>query len=120
MHKILVIDDEIEICKIIDKFLTKHGFMVSTAQSGEQGLELLNKEKFDLLIQDKRMSGIGGLGVLKELKEKKSAIPVIILTGSQDIAEAVDEVKDLGYDDFLFKPIDLNILLENVKRRLGL
>jgi len=120
VHKILVVDDEIEICKIIEKFLTKNGFKVLIAYNGEQGLEMLNKEKPDLLIQDKRMSGIGGLGVLKELKKRKSAMPVIILTGSQNIANTVDEIKELGYDDFLFKPLDLNILLENVKKRLGL
>ncbi|MFH1652831.1 MAG: response regulator [Pseudomonadota bacterium] len=119
MKKILVVDDEELICNVLKKFLTLKGFEVFTALRGEEGLLLLEKEKPDLLIQDKRMQGIGGLGVLRELRKRKNDIPVVILTGSQDVDEiTIGEIRQLGYDDFLFKPVDLDELLERINRRL--
>jgi len=117
VYKILAVDDEPEICKIIDKFLTKKGYCVMVAYSGEEALARLDREKMDLIILDKKMSGIGGLGVLHELKRRKSGIPVIILTGSLGARD--EEAKEMGSLDILHKPIDLNQLLEKVNHRLA-
>lgn len=119
MYKILAIDDEIEIIKIIQIFLTKKGFQVFTAESGEEGLAVLEKENPDLIILDKKMPGMGGRGVLKELQRRKINTPVIILSGSQDLPGHIGEIKEMGYNDILLKPIELNALLENVNKRLG-
>ena len=119
MYKILAVDDEPVICVIMQTFLTKKGFQVFTANSGEQGWEIVQKEKPDLLIVDKMMPGMGGLGLLKKLRENQINTPVLVLTGSRETPETVDEVKEVGYDDFLFKPIELAVLLERVNKRLG-
>ena len=120
MHRILIADDEAEILDIMSEVLRKRGFEVIAAQSGEEALEMLAKEKIDLLILDKRMPGIGGIGVLKELKAKNMDLPVIILTGSQDTPERTAEFRKLGYNDFLFKPVDLHTLLNMVCKKLNI
>jgi DNA-binding response OmpR family regulator len=116
-QKILVVDDEAEICKILDKFLTKKGFHVLTATSGEEALASFKKERPDLVILDKKMPGIGGQAVLNDFKREAPSVPVIILTGSID--ETSDKAAELGCDAILNKPVDLNVLLETVNRVLG-
>ena len=119
MYKILAVDDEVEICRIVHTFLTKKGYAVTNVNSAEQALELLDKEKFDLMVIDKKMPGIGGMGLLRKLKETENATPVIILTGSRDLPETTEEIEAIGFDDFLFKPIDLTVLLERVNKRIA-
>ena len=119
MYKVLAIDDEMEICKVIEAFLTKKGFCVLTAYSGEESLKIIEKEKPDLVVLDKRMPGIGGVAVLRELVKRKDSTPVIVLSGSEELSEHAEELKDLGYDDILIKPIDLKILLERINKRLA-
>lgn len=115
-QRILVVDDEAEICKILDKFLAKKGFQVMTAASGEEALASFSKERPDLVILDKKMPGIGGQAVLKEFKRQASGVPVIMLTGS--INGADDKDVEPGCDAVLNKPVDLNVLLETVNRVL--
>jgi len=112
-----VIDDEADIGRILQIFLTKKGFDVLTAESGEKGLEVLKKEQPDLLILDMSMPGIGGQGVLKELKKGKPSFPIIILTGSMSEEEILIGSGPI-VSDFVFKPVDLNILLEKVNKLL--
>jgi len=95
------------------------GFAVTYVNSAEQALELLDKEKFDIMVIDKKMPGIGGMGLLRKLKEKEIKTPVIILTGSRDLPETTEEIEAIGFDDFLFKPIDLTVLLERVNKRMA-
>ncbi|MBU1726870.1 MAG: response regulator [Candidatus Omnitrophica bacterium] len=118
MRRILAVDDEIELGKIFEKFLTMKGFQVTGARSAEEALAVLDKENPDLIILDKKMPGMGGIGLLRELKNKESKIPVIIMTGSQELSGSLDEIKEMGYDDILIKPVDLNLLLEAVNKRL--
>jgi len=118
MHKILIVDDEVQILRLMELFFTKNGFQVISASSGEKGIELIVNKKPDLLIVDNRMPGIGGKGLLKELKKKKITTPAIVLTGSLDTPECMSDFKALGYQDFLFKPVDLNELLELVNKKL--
>ena len=119
MYRILISDDEQEICKLIKTFLERKGFEVIVTDSAEEGLYLLSKEKSDLLIQDKKMPGIGGFGVLRELRARNDNIPVIILTGHLDkIDAATEEVIRLGYVDLLLKPVDLNLLLKKINKRI--
>ncbi|MBI4706617.1 MAG: response regulator [Candidatus Omnitrophica bacterium] len=117
MYKILAVDDEIEILKVIDEFLTQAGFMVKIAQDAEAGLEILAKEKPDLLILDMRMPGIGGEGLLRELSRKKIDIPAIILTGYARTDAGLGFVKKDSLK-ILVKPVNLSILLETVNECL--
>lgn len=119
MPKILVCDDDVEICKILEKFLAKKGFQVSCVTSVEDELYELGKEKFDLLIQDKKMPGIGGFGVLRELRASNDKTPVIVITGYLDkLDPETEEVMKLEFVDLLFKPLDLDILVKKIKHMI--
>ena len=118
MDTILVLDDEKEIRNIIQKFLIKKGFQVFTAGSGEEALVIIEKGKPDLFILDKGMPGIGSAGVIRYLEEKNLHIPFIILTGSPAEPDILKDIKGADESDFLFKPVDLGILLEKVKQKL--
>ncbi len=115
-YKIMVIDDEPEICNILKEFLEGLGYQVITAQNGAEGLRLISQNIIDVLILDLNMPGMHGLEVLKKIKTSYPDISVIILTGFPSIDSAVESMK-LGAYDYLVKPIDfkrLEVLLEKV------
>ncbi|MDD5633806.1 MAG: response regulator [Candidatus Omnitrophica bacterium] len=118
-YRILIVDDEEKICKLIEKFLLKNGFDVLIACSGEDALNVIEKEEFDLMILDKRMPGINGVGVLRELLYRGMALPVIVLSGVQDLHGNIDEIKAMGYSDILVKPVELFFLLECINKKLN-
>ncbi len=115
-YKIMVIDDEPEICNILKEFLEGLGYQVLTAQSGPEGLNLISQNVVDVLILDLNMPGMHGLDVLKKVKHTYPDISVIILTGFPSIDTAVESMK-LGAYDYLVKPIDfkkLEVVLDKV------
>jgi DNA-binding response OmpR family regulator len=118
MYKILAVDDESHICAVLHKFLSMSGFKVFTGNCGEEALSILERENPDLLIVDKKMPGIGGMGVLAELRKKGSRIPIILLTGSYTIQEDIYKMA-CSNPAVLIKPVDLNILLNKVNSLLG-
>lgn len=122
-YKILVVDDEPEIVKILEEFLAKMDFEVMAAIGGEKGLEHINsRAKIDLMVLDMKMPKVKGLDVLRGLKQANRNIPVIILTGSIDAPKHKEELEELGYSlgDIQQKPINLYQLLDMVKKKLGI
>lgn len=122
MYKILVVDDEPDIVKILKTFLTKKGFEVIDVVEGEKAVEILDsKIDFDLLIIDMKMPKVKGINVLRRMKDLNKQQPAIILSGSIDIKKHKNELRDLGYghSEYLTKPIDLEVLLEKIKQVLG-
>lgn len=120
MRKILAIDDEVGISSILDKFLTKSGYEVIISNSGQHALDIIRSDSsIDLIILDIKMPGLTGIDVLKELASMNNNTPVIILSGSVGVQENVDELNNLGYNEkkVLYKPIDLNELLERIKQK---
>lgn len=107
--QILVVDDEPAILDVLSQFLTQRGYGVRVASGGAEALSLMEKERPALLILDIYMPGMNGIGVLRELFERKSAVPVILLTGSQD-EKLLAESMDLGAVEIIGKPIDLEQL----------
>lgn len=119
MHKILVIDDEVEVCLLLERFLTKKGYAVDTVVRAEEGLSRLSKKKYDLVISDFRLPDASGLDLLKQIKELKPAQKVIIITGYSDIRMAVEVIK-YGALDYVTKPLYpeelLNLIEESISR----
>ncbi len=119
MKKILVIDDEADICLILKRFLSKNGFDVTTAHTGKDGLEALKKTKFDLIISDYRLPDSDGLNLLKQMKEIYQEAKVIIITGYSDIRLAVEVIK-YGAVDYITKPLYpeelLNLINETIEK----
>jgi len=122
MKKILVVDDELRIIKILEEFLAIKGFEVVTSLGAENIWEILAGDKtIDLIILDMKMPKTSGMVILKEMKERKINIPVIIFTGSVDMKKYRNELKEMGYDylDALYKPVNLQELLDKVNSKLS-
>ena len=107
--KILVVDDEEQICELLDKFLSQEGYQVITAATGEEALEKLEEESPQLVLLDIRMPGMGGIECLRKIKEKNEKIGVIMTTAVGD-TDTIKEAISLGVNDYILKPIDLDYL----------
>ena len=121
MFKILVVDDEPRIAKVLQEFLVKEGFEAITALGGEEAIKILNSEmKIDLMVLDMKMPKVTGTDVIKEMERIKRKIPTIILTGSVDAEKYLIDLIKFGYTekDILYKPVDLFLLLDMVKKKL--
>jgi DNA-binding NtrC family response regulator len=112
--KILVIDDERPIRNSLKEILGDEGYIVETAESGAQALELVDKEKFDVIFCDIKMPGMDGMEVLSKLEEEGVEAAVIMISGHGDIDTAVECMKK-GAFDFIQKPLDLNRILITIK-----
>lgn len=118
---ILVVDDESEMVLVLEKFFTRSGFKVFSANCGKNALSILKTNKnIDMMILDMRMPGIKGIEVLEKLKEQVIQIPVVILTGSLNFSHFVEKMVSLGYseNDVFFKPVNLEELREHINKRL--
>lgn len=101
---ILIIDDDIDMCNLLQRFLTKNGYTVETATSGGKGLEKFRNGYFPLVLCDYRLGDKEGRDVLKEINIASPGTKVIIITGYSDIKTAV-EVMKLGAFDYITKPL---------------
>ena len=117
MSKILVIDDDVDMCLLLKRFLTKNGFEVTLTHSGKKALEDLENAKPDLVLCDFRLEDIDGKELLIKIKEKYPHTPVIIVTGYSDIKIAVDVMK-LGAYDYVTKPLFPDEILLSIKSAL--
>jgi PAS domain S-box-containing protein len=120
--KILVIDDEEANVRVLSISLRSDGYHVVTACSGEQGLEVFERESPDIVLTDIKMPGMDGIEVLSKLKSKYPDSEVIIITGHGDIDNAIEALK-YGASDFINKPIRqeaLSIALKRAKEKLDI
>jgi two-component system sensor histidine kinase/response regulator len=117
--KILVIDDEASLRKVIAKALQRHGFQVSEATNGVEGLQRAKAEIPDLILSDINMEKLDGYRALEELRKepRTSAIPFILMTGQVEPG-GMRKGMDLGADDYLSKPFSIDDLVRAVQARL--
>lgn len=114
---VLSVDDEEVIRSLIKRVMTKAGYAVKLAASGEEGLKIMNKESFDLVIIDLKMPGMGGMAFLGKMKELYPDTEAVILTGFGDIDTAVDAMKK-GAFNFVTKPFTKDTFLSIIERAL--
>ncbi|MCU0353756.1 MAG: sigma-54 dependent transcriptional regulator [Cytophagales bacterium] len=117
MNKILVVDDDLDICLLLKRFLNKHQFDVQVANSGKDSLQMLHDSKPDLVLTDFRLGDMTGGEILTKIKEKHPQVPVIVITGYSDIKVAVDVMR-LGAYDYVTKPLFPDEILLTVRRAL--
>lgn len=117
MHKILVIDDDKDICLLLDKFLSKKGYEVAFETTAEEGIKRLKKENFDLVISDYRLPDDDGLNVIKKIKIINPESAVIIITGYSDVRTAVETLKHGAYD-YVTKPLYPDEILVTVEQAI--
>lgn len=117
MHKsgarILVVDDEIEIVRALQRSLTAHGFEVYTASNGDEALDGVVRHRPDLVLLDLGLPGISGLEVCKKIREQ-SNLPIIVLSVKDTERDKVQAL-DLGADDYVSKPFGMNEVLARVR-----
>jgi DNA-binding NtrC family response regulator len=107
--KILVVDDEPSILKLLKEALTQWGYQVACVGTGTEALEAVRTELFDAAITDIRMPEMSGLDLLREIKRHDESIEVVVMTGYPTIASAVEALKEGAYD-YLSKPLILDEL----------
>lgn len=121
--KILIVDDEELITRSLQKLLKKEGYDITISQSGQQAIERVKTQDFNLIILDVRMPQMDGIetveGIRKYLKEQgKPPTPEIFITGYADEEKYKNALK-LGVTDYIFKPFDTQQFLEAIKRNIG-
>lgn len=102
--KILIIDDDFDMCTLLSRFLDKKGYQTEVAHNGAKGLAKFNEDDFDIVLCDFRLGDKDGKDILLKIKEAKPKTIVIIITGYSDIKVAVDVIK-LGAFDYITKPL---------------
>ena len=107
--RILVVDDEVEIVRALQRSLTAHGFEVFTAHSGEEALEAVAHYRPDVMVLDLGLPGISGLDVCREVRAQ-SNLPIIVLSVKDTERDKVQAL-DLGADDYVSKPFGVNEVL---------
>jgi DNA-binding NtrC family response regulator len=108
--RILLVDDEERFRTNLQKMLGAHGLMVNSKSSGQEALEELKRQGYDVIVLDIRMPGMDGLATLKEIKQINPEVEVIILSGHASM-DAAMEINRLGGYDYLMKPCPLEDLL---------
>lgn len=104
MKRILIIDDDMDMCALLSRFLQRNGFETDAAHTGHKGIAKFNEQKFDIVLCDFRLGDKDGKDVLQEVKAINPQTIVIIITGYSDIKTAVDVIK-LGAYDYITKPL---------------
>ncbi|MFC2152696.1 PglZ domain-containing protein [Bacteroidota bacterium] len=114
---ILWTDDEIDLLKPHIIFLEEKGFELYTASNGDDAIEMVNKQDFDLIFLDENMPGLSGLQTLTQIKELKPDIPVIMITKSEE-EDIMDEAIGSKIADYLIKPVNPKQILLSIKKNI--
>ncbi len=116
--RILYVDDEDHLRFLVQHQLSDEGFYIETADDGDTALEMLKEKSYDVILLDIRMPRVNGLEVLKYLKQRKVTSRIIMLTGVDDLAVALEAVKS-GAIDYLTKPYEIKDLTRAIMRSVA-
>jgi two-component system response regulator CpxR len=113
MERVLIVDDDVELCELVAEYLKPEGFEVEAVQDGEQGLERALSGEHVLIVLDVMLPGLNGLEVLRRLRAQ-SRVPVIILTARGDDVDRIVGL-EIGADDYLGKPFNPRELVARIR-----
>ena len=116
-YKVLVVDDDAEMCGLLSDVLKEEAFSVVTTNNSLEASKLLKREEFDIIITDLKMKGLKGLDLLEETKQVSPLTPVIIITAFGTIESAIQAIK-MGAYDYVTKPFQMDELVLTVKKAL--
>lgn len=116
-ERILIIDDELGIREMFKRLLKDSGYNLHFAKDGLEGIEMIKKDNFDLIISDLKMPKLDGIGVLKSAKEYNPDIPVIVITAYATVETAVKAIK-IGAYDYITKPFDPDAIEVTIKNAI--
>ncbi len=116
--KLMVVDDEIDICNFVKSFFEMRGFKVTTAMNGDEAMSKLLQDRPDIVILDVKMRRDGeGLEYLPKIKQALPTAKVMMVTGVED-EKTVETARKLGADDYITKPLVLEYLETNVLNKI--
>ena len=121
MAHVLVVDDEPEIVKLIQKILEQRGHRVTIARDGHEALELVPRDRPDVVVLDLNLPRIDGFEVCRRLKANAATrpIPVVMMTAAYPTLDDAVKGLGLGADEYVVKPFLREVLIHNVERLLG-
>ncbi|MGL5575798.1 MAG: response regulator transcription factor [Sarcina sp.] len=117
MYKILVVEDDVDINKLLGSILLKNKYDVRGAYSGSEALMCIEMFEFDILLLDLMLPGATGEEIIKKVREKNEMIPIIVISAKTEQEEKIKVLK-IGADDFISKPFDINEVLARVEVQL--
>ncbi len=115
--RILIVDDEPSICKVLSEFLEFRGYQTDRASGGLQALERLNAARFDLIVSDVRMPGMSGIELLQRITQESRDVGVVMLSACDDLKLAVNAMQ-LGAFDYIVKPFHLEEVAETLAKAM--
>jgi len=113
LEKILIIDDDAELCEMLSEYLRKEGFEVDSVQHGTRGLERAREGDHEMIVLDVMLPGMNGFDLLRELRTS-SDVPVLLLTARGDELDRIVGL-EIGADDYLSKPLNARELLARIR-----
>src|SRR6186713_1623443 len=117
MPRLLIIDDDKDICLVLSKFLTKNGYEVDAVHKGDDGLKLLRTHDYTLILCDYRLPDFTGVEMLRKIKLLQPTVAVIIITGYSDVRTAVETFR-YGASDYVTKPLYPDELLITIRETI--
>ncbi|MCP1530492.1 MULTISPECIES: response regulator transcription factor [Bacillus] len=117
--KILVVEDEKKIARVLSLELEYEGYEVKVKETGMSGLQALEEESFDLVLLDVMLPELSGLEVLRRVRKTNTATPIILITARGSVPDKVSGL-DLGANDYITKPFDIEELLARIRAQLRL
>ncbi len=117
MANILVIDDNLDICQLLKRFLTKKGHEVDTTLTGPEGIDLIKNKNYDLVLCDFKLRKMEGREILQQVKTISPETKVAIITGYADVRIAVEVMKK-GAFDYVVKPLIPDEILSLIERAI--
>lgn len=116
-RKLLIVDDEQDICEFMKVFLGERNFEVLTALNADQALSITKTEKPQIVLLDIKMKGMDGVGILKHLKDIDRNLKIIMVTALED-QDTMYEAYRLGACDYITKPLVLDHLVQSIEKNL--
>ena len=113
-QKVLIVDDDPSVCKVISRVASVNGFVPYSAESGEKALELMDAEEFALIVLDIWLGGMDGFEVVERLRNDNKKVPIIILSAN-DVPHDMLYGLEIGADDYVTKPFDPIFLGAKIK-----
>jgi DNA-binding response OmpR family regulator len=115
---VLVVDDNKDMVEILTRLLTRHGLQALHAYSGQECLDIVQKQPVDVIVLDVMMPGMNGLEVCAALKERESSLPIILLTAKDDLSTRAAGMA-LGVSEFVVKPVNNRDLLARIQTQIS-
>ena len=117
MNKLLIVDDEVEICEFLKSFFEDRNFMVAVANDGAKAFEQVAVFKPEVVLLDIQMPGMDGLQTLKKIKAAYPKVKVMMVT-AVETQEKIEEAMRLGADNYITKPLSLEYLEKDVQDKI--